>query len=85
MHGYQHYATISATDLSNVDFDQVGEKDETTIRYNLAQTEFVLKWNATPTFVDDGTITPIATTDHDQAVQLMSTPEWQEPEPEPEE
>lgn len=84
MHGFEHYATISATDLNNVDFDQVGEKDETTIRYNLAQTEFIIKWNTTPSFISDGSVTPLQTLDHDQAVSLMSTNEWQEPETETE-
>jgi hypothetical protein len=82
MHGFEHYATISSTDLSSIDFDQIGESNENTLRYNLANTEFVIKWNVTPSFISDGSVTPVQTLTHAEALVLMSTAEWSEPEPE---
>jgi hypothetical protein len=81
MHGFEHYGIIQASDLANIDFDQIGETNENTLRYNLANTEFVIKWNTTPTFISDGTVVPVSELTHEQALTLMATPEWSEPEP----
>lgn len=80
------YATINIADLSSVDFSQVGETSENTIRKNIALTEFVLKWEDEhePTFITDGTIVPLQTLTHSECVALMATEEWTEPMPEPE-
>ena len=75
------YAIINIADLSNIDFSQVGETDENTIRKSLDETQFVLKWNTEPTFITDGTVVPVQTLTHEQALTLMATPEWSEPEP----
>ena len=81
MHGFEHYAIIQASDLSNIDFSQIGETSADTLRYNLAQTEFVIKWNTTPTFISDGTVVPVSELTHAEALALMATAEWTEPEP----
>ena len=75
------YAIINIADLVNIDFSQVGETDQNTIRKSLDETQFVLKWNIEPTFITDGTVTPLQTLTHEQALALMSTSEWSEPIP----
>ena len=75
------YAIISIADLVNIDFSQVGETDENTIRKSLDETQFVLKWNTEPSFIADGTVTPLQTLTHDEALALMATAEWSEPIP----
>ena len=75
------YATISIDDLPKVDFSQVGETNETTIRRSLDLTQFILKWNNEPTFIEDGTVIPIQTINYADALVLMSTSEWSEPLP----
>ena len=70
------YAIISITDLANIDFTQIGETNENTIRKSLDETEFVIKYNAEPTFIADGTVTPLQTLTHAEAVKLMSTSKW---------
>ena len=77
------YATIDIADLSNVDFSQVGETSENTIRKSLDELLFILKWEDEhePTFIADGTIIPIQTMSHSECVALMATEEWSEPEP----
>jgi hypothetical protein len=74
------YAIINIADLGNIDFSQVGETDETTIRKSLDETQFVLKWNTEPTFITDGTVVPLQTLTHDEALTLMATAEWSEEE-----
>jgi len=78
---FSTYAIIQASDLSNIDFSQIGETSADTLRYNLANTEFIIKWNSTPTFISDGTIVPVAELTHQQALALMATAEWSEPIP----
>ncbi len=75
------YAIISIADLVNIDFSQVGETDENTIRKSLDDSQFVLKWNTEPTFIADGTVVPLQTLTHDEALALMATSEWSEPIP----
>ena len=81
MHGFEHYAIIQTSDLSSIDFSQIGETSENTLRYNLAGTEFVIKWNSTPTFISDGSVVPTQTLTHAEALALMQTAEWSEPIP----
>ena len=81
MHGFEHYGIIQTSDLSSIDFSQIGETSENTLRYNLAGTEFVIKWNTTPTFISDGSVVPVSELTHAEALALMATAEWSEPIP----
>lgn len=73
------YAIVAIEAANAVDYSQVGETSIDTIRINLAFTEFVLKWNTTPTFIADGTIVPLQILTHAEAIELMQTADWQEP------
>jgi hypothetical protein len=68
-----------ATDLQNIDFSQVGQSSAGTIRRSLDDTLFVIKYNAIPTFIYDGTVTPSQILSHEECLELMSTPDWSEP------
>ena len=81
LRNFNTYAIINTSDLSNIDFSQIGETSADTLRYNLAGTEFVIKWNSTPTFISDGTIVPVSELTHAEALALMATAEWSEPIP----
>lgn len=76
------YVILNSADLVNVDFTQVAETSDQTIRYSLDQSQFVLKYEGehTPTFISDGTIVPVQTLDHAEAITLMATPAWSEEE-----
>ena len=82
MHGFEHYGIIQISDLSNIDFSQIGESSENTLRYNLALTEFVIKYNNEPTFISSGLVLPVQLLTHEEALLLMQTSEWSEPMPE---
>jgi hypothetical protein len=73
------YAIINIADLSNIDFSQVGETNENTIRKSLDESQFIIKWNSEPSFITDGTVTPIETLTHSEAIALMTTSAWSEP------
>ena len=73
------YAIINIADLPNIDFSQVGETSKNTIRKSLDESQFVLKWNATPSFIADLTVIPVQILTHSEAVELMATEAWSEP------
>ena len=80
MHNNRTYAVINLTDISLIDFSQVGQTSAGTVRRNLAETQFVIKWENghTPTFILDGSVVPVQTYDHHAILELMATPEWTE-------
>lgn len=77
------YGIVNIADLPNIDFSQVGETDENTIRKSLDDSQFVIKWSNEhePTFITDGTVVPLQTLTHEEALTLMATAEWSEPIP----
>ena len=72
------YAIINIADLGNIDFSQVGETDQDTIRKSLDDSQFVIKYNDEPTFIADGSVVPLQTLTHSEALVLMASPEWSE-------
>ena len=75
------YAIINIADLVNIDFSQVGETDQDTIRKSLDESQFVIKYNTEPTFIADGSVVPVQILTHSECLVLMSSPEWSEPIP----
>ena len=73
------YATINIADLPLIDFAQIGETSENTIRKSLDELQFIIKWNTEPTFITDGTVTPLQILTHAEAVKLMNTLAWSLP------
>ena len=76
------YITISLDDTAKVDFSQVNQSSAQTMRRNLANTEGLLSYSVTPSYVTSGVLVPLQTMTHAEALTLMSTPEWSEPMPE---
>ena len=76
------YATINIADLPLIDFAQIGETNENTIRKSLDGLQFVIKWNTEPSFILDGSVSIIQVMTHAEALVLMSSAEWSEPLPE---
>ena len=73
------YATISITDLGLIDFSQIHQTSAETIRKSLDESEFIIKYDAVPTFIIDGSVEILQAMNHDEALQLMATDEWSEP------
>ena len=73
------YAIINIEDLPNIDFSQVGETSKNTIRKSIDESQFVLKWNTTPSFIANLTVIPVQILTHSEALELMATEAWSEP------
>ena len=73
------YITINTDELSLVDFNQVMETSEDTVRLSVDGLQTVLKWAGDePSFVStlssyEGPYT------HEEILVIMSTPEWTSP------
>jgi hypothetical protein len=72
------YAIINVSDINLIDFSQIGETNIDTLRKNIAETQFVIKWNTEPSFISDGSVVPIGTYSHTEILEIMATPEWSE-------
>lgn len=75
------YSIIKTEDLSKVKFREILENSAKTIRRSLDDTLFVIKYTVEPSFIKDGTVKPSQTLTHSEALELMSTAAWSEPEP----
>ena len=83
MHNNKTYAIINITDLSLIDFSQIDETSEDTIRKSLDNSQFVIKWENgnIPSFISDSSVIPVGKYDHHSALELMHSIVWQEPLP----
>ena len=77
------YAIINIADLGLINFSEIDETDATTIRKSIDKLMFIIKWfnEHEPTFIIDGTVVPLETLTHQEALTLMATLEWTEPIP----
>ena len=76
------YSIINIESLNFIDFSQIGETSENTIRKSIDETEFVIKYNSIPTFINDGTVVPLQVLNHKETIELMLTDKWTKPETE---
>ena len=70
------------TQTSLVDFSQVNTTSSQTMRRNVANTEAMISYNVEPSYVTNGTLVPLQTLDHDEALALLAPPAWTPEEPE---
>ena len=77
------YAVINLTDTNAILFSQVNQSSAQTMRRNIANTQGLLSYQVKPSFITNGSLTPVETMDHAAVLVLMATPEWTPPEPPP--
>ena len=73
------YVIINADEVSSVNFDQVDETSESTIRYSLDGTKTFVKFDTdtTPSFLDGKTQYT-----HSEILTILATDEWTPDDPE---
>ena len=69
------------TQTKLIDFSQINTTSSQTMRRNIANTQAMLSYQVTPSFITNGSLVPVSTMDHDAALALMATPEWSDPNP----
>ena len=77
------YIVIELTETSKVDFSQVNQTSAQTMRRNLANTQGLLSYSVTPSFISDGSVVPVGDImNQTEALELLATSAWSEPMPE---
>ena len=70
-----NYTILNTDELSSVNFNEVLESSEDTLRYNNAKTEFLLKFEGeTPSFLEGKTLY-----DYNGIMEILNSPEWTQP------
>tara|TARA_S200002703_G_scaffold90028_1_gene77679 strand:- start:395 stop:625 length:231 start_codon:yes stop_codon:yes gene_type:complete len=71
------YVIINADEVSSVDFSQVEETSESTLRYSLDNSQTFVKFEGdTPSFLDGKT-----QYSHSEILAILATDEWTSDEP----
>lgn len=75
------YAIIKIEDIKLIDFSQVAQSSASTVRKDLENKQFVIKWENgyTPTFITDGLVIPFQVLTHSECLKLMQTSDWNQP------
>lgn len=74
------YAIIRLEDIGLIDFSQVAQTSSRTVRKNIDNSQFVIKWQEgqEPTFISNGKVTPLQVLSHAECLEKMATSEWSE-------
>ena len=79
----KQYAVINLTETDKVIFSQVNQTSAQTMRRNLANTQGLLSWITTPSFITNNSLPIVGDImNHEQALALLATSEWTEEMPE---
>jgi hypothetical protein len=70
------YSIIDINDLNLINFSEVFQTSENTIRKSLDESEFVIKYDITPEFINNGTVIPLQVLSYEECLELMATSEW---------
>jgi hypothetical protein len=79
MYKYRKYVIFNVSEISKIDFSQVGETSAETLRTSYDGTKTFVKWDVEqPTCIDllstkEGPYT------HEEMLVILSTPEWGKP------
>ena len=77
------YIVIDLSDTDKVLFSQVNQSSAQSMRRNLANTQGLLSYSVTPSFISDGSLPIVGSVmNQTEALALLSTPAWSEPMPE---
>jgi hypothetical protein len=77
------YIVIDLSDTDKVLFSQVNQSSAQSMRRNLANTQGLLSYSVTPSFVSDGSVVPVSEVmNQTEALELLATSAWSEPMPE---
>ena len=77
------YIVIDLSDTDKVLFSQVSQSSAQSMRRNLANTQGLLSYSVTPSFVSDGSLPIVGSVmNQTEALTLLSGSDWTEPMPE---
>ena len=69
------------TQTKLIDFSQINTTSSQTMRRNVANTQAMLSYQVEPSFITNGTVVPIDTLNHEEALALLATSAWTSDDP----
>ncbi len=69
------------TQTKLIDFSQINTTSSQTMRRNIANTQAILSYQVTPSFITNGTVVPLQTLNHEEALALLATSAWTPDDP----
>ena len=66
-----------------IDFSQVNTTSSQTMTRNLANTEAMISYQVEPSFITNGSVVPLQTLNHEEALALLATAAWTDPNVDP--
>lgn len=69
------------TQTKLIDFSQINTTSSQTMRRNVANTQAMLSYQVEPSFITNGTVVPIDTLNHEEALALLATSAWTPDDP----
>ena len=77
------YIVIDLSSTDSVLWSQVSQSSAQSMRRNLANTQGLLSYSVTPSFISDGSVVPVGDImNQTEALELLATSAWSEPMPE---
>lgn len=77
------YIVIDLSSTDSVLWSQVSQSSAQSMRRNLANTQGLLSYSVTPSFISDGSVVPVGSVmNQTEALTLLSGSDWSEPMPE---
>lgn len=70
------YAVLNIADIDSVNFSEVITTSKETVRKSIDKSQFLIKYTETPSFINNGTITPISVMNHEDILTLMDSADW---------
>ena len=69
------------TQTKLIDFSQINTTSSQTMRRNIANTQAMLSYQVEPSFITNGTVVPVDTLNHEEALALLATSAWTPDDP----
>ncbi len=77
------YIVINLSSTDSVLWSQINQSSAQSMRRNLANTQGLLSYSVTPSFITDGSVVPVGDVmNQTEALTLLSGSDWSEPMPE---
>jgi len=77
------YIVIDLSSTDSVLWSQVNQSSAQSMRRNLANTQGLMSYSVTPSFITDGSVVPVGDVmNQTEALELLQTSAWSEPIPE---
>ena len=77
------YIVIDLSSTDSVLWSQVNQSSAQSMRRNLANTQGLLSYSVTPSFISDASVVPVGDVmNQTEALALLATSAWSEPMPE---